>query len=219
MVRIFAMNITGHDFEDCRWNAYLSEVRRLEAAKRKQTKNRQSFLAAEVLLNRALECLDVGVQLPAVYERNVHGKPYLKPDYGIYVNWSHSGDYVLCATADQEVGVDIQETSKMPLESMVRKVLTPEESAFYESCGVEQQKNCFYQYWTLKESFLKALGTGFYTSLAQFYIELKEEPPRVVQNINEKNYACRLLELKEDGYIAAVCSESALDEVTVEYIL
>lgn len=219
MVRVFAMNITGHDFEHPRWNPYLSGMRRSEAARRKQLKNRQSCLAAEVLLNRALELLDAGVQLPAVYERNPHGKPYLKPDCGIYVNWSHSGDYVLCAVADKEIGVDVQETMKIPPESVVRKVLTQEEKAFYESRRSEEQKDCFYQYWTLKESFLKALGTGFYTSLEQFCIDLKEDPPKIVQNVNGRNYACRLLELKEAGYIAAVCSESTLDGVNVEYII
>lgn len=218
MIRVFAMNIKGHDFEAPKWDAYLSEARRAEAEKRKQPKNRQSCLAAEVLLNLALKLLDKDISIPAVYERNSHGKPYLSPDCGIYVNWSHSGDYVLCAVADREVGVDIQETLRIPSDSLVRKVLTQEEKIFYESCREEEQKECFYQYWVLKESFLKALGTGFYTSLEKFQMDLTEHPPRIVQNINEKHYACRLLELEEEGYIVGICSEGALDEITVEYI-
>ena len=80
---------------------------------------------AELLLNRSLEqCTDV--QTPVRYHRNEHGKPYLTDKPEIYVNWSHSGDYVICAVADREVGIDLQKMDREPKENLIRKVLTKE---------------------------------------------------------------------------------------------
>ena len=110
---------------------------------------------AELLLNRSLEqCTDV--QTPARYHRNEHGKPYLTETPEIYVNWSHSRDYVICAISDQEVGIDLQKMDREPKENLIRKALTEEEQEFYRSVPKPERQKLFYQYWSVKESFLKA---------------------------------------------------------------
>ena len=163
---------------------------------------------AELLLNRSLEqCTDV--QTPVRYHRNEHGKPYLTDKPEIYVNWSHSGDYVICAVADREVGIDLQKMDREPKENLIRKVLTKEEQEFYGSVLESERKRLFYQYWSVKESFLKAIGTGFYTSLKTFQVDMEEGQPRISHHINRKNYSCRLLTFREPDYVAAVCEENA----------
>ena len=163
---------------------------------------------AELLLNRSLEqCTDV--QTPVRYHRNEHGKPYLTETPEIYVNWSHSGDYVICAVADREVGIDLQKMDREPKENLIRKVLTKEEQEFYGSVSESERKRLFYQYWSVKESFLKAIGTGFYTSLKTFQVDMEEGQPRISHHINRKNYSCRLLTFREPDYVAAVCVENA----------
>ena len=163
---------------------------------------------AELLLNRSLEqCTDV--QTPARYHRNEHGKPYLTETPEIYVNWSHSMDYVICAISDQEVGIDLQKMDREPKENLIRKALTEEEQEFYRSVPKPERQKLFYQYWSVKESFLKALGTGFYTSLHTFQVDMEEGQPRISHHINRKNYSCRLLTFREPDYVAAVCVENA----------
>lgn len=163
---------------------------------------------AELLLNRSLEqCTDV--QTPARYHRNEHGKPYLTETSEIYVNWSHSRDYVICVISDQEVGIDLQKMDREPKENLIRKALTEEEQEFYRSVPKPERQKLFYQYWSVKESFLKALGTGFYTSLHTFQVDMEEEQPRISHHINRKNYSCRLLTFREPDYVAAVCVENA----------
>ena len=163
---------------------------------------------AELLLNRSLEqCTDV--QTPARYHRNEHGKPYLTETPEIYVNWYNSRDYVICAFSDQEVGIDLQKMDREPKENLIRKALTEEEQEFYRSVPKPERQKLFYQYWSVKESFLKALGTGFYTSLHTFQVDMEEEQPRISHHINRKNYSCRLLTFREPDYVAAVCEENA----------
>ena len=214
MIRVFTMKAAGKDFLAASWSPYLTEERKKLADRKKGERERQLFLGAEVLLNLSLQRAGIDIPLPAKYERNEHGKPYLTDCDGIYVNWSHSGDYVICAVADREVGIDLQYAGKEPKESLVRKLLQPEEQHFYEHTPVAERQRLFYEYWAVKESFLKALGTGFVTPLNRFYVEFQEPVsagerriPHVVQKVNDRQYRCQLLPIKDEAYTAAVCIE------------
>ena len=173
-----------------------------------QIQNGDQHGTAELLLNRSLErCTDV--QTPARYHRNEHGKPYLTDAPETYVNWSHSGAYVICAISDREVGIDLQKMDREPGKNLIRKALTLQEQKAYEQIEPEKQKKRFYEYWSAKESFLKALGTGFYTSLARFQVNFEEGNPVIEQQIHAKKYACQLLDFRESEYVAAVCVENS----------
>ena len=218
MIRVFTMKAVGKDFLAASWSPYLTEERKKLADRKKGERERQLFLGAEVLLNLSLQQVDARIPIPAKYKRNEHGKPYLEDRQGIYVNWSHSGDYVICAVADREVGIDLQYAGKEPKESLVRKLLQPEELHFYEHTPVAERQRLFYEYWAVKESFLKALGTGFAAPLDRFYVEFARmsgaddvleksaiKNPRIMQNINKNQYRCQLLPIKDEAYTAAVC--------------
>lgn len=219
MIRIFAMKAAGKNFTEVQWSRYLSEERRAAAEKRKNEKDRQLFLAAEVLLNLSLERMGADIALPAAYGHNLYGKPYLLSENGIKVNWSHSGEYVLCAAADCEVGIDLQYAEKEPKEELVRRVLQPPERIFYENAPKEERIRLFYQYWTIKESFLKAVGTGFHTSLDDFYICMEKESPRIIQKVDDRHYGCRILDFADRAYEAAVCweDECSPESLHIEY--
>ncbi len=166
---------------------------------------------AERLLNRSLEQC-ARLQTPVRYYRNAHGKPYLTDTPELYVNWSHSGDYVICAVTDREVGIDLQKMDREPGERLFRKALTDTERKDCDRMAPEERKRRFYEYWSVKESFLKALGTGFYTSLARFEVTFPDDIPVIAQKVNSREYACRLLPFREPGYAAAVCVEGGTIE-------
>lgn len=160
-----------------------------------------------------------GGQQPVTYHCNVHGKPYLDaPNDCIFINWSHSGEYVICAAADQEIGIDLQHMKMEPKASLVRRTLGSEELAYYENVLEEEQKKLFYQYWAVKESFLKALGTGFSAGLKGFRVQMEQGQPKIVQNMNKKEYVCRLLEFADADYAAAVCCEQEPGDIVIEYL-
>jgi phosphopantetheine--protein transferase-like protein len=186
---------------------------------RKISEKKMQHMEAEQLLIDAGHYL--GWPEPIKYEKKAAGKPYLlPPNEQIYMNWSHSGAYVLLAIADREIGVDLQTNGKVPTNSLVRRVLQPEEQAYYESQKPERKQQLFYEYWALKESFLKTLGTGFHTSLADFQIQMGINGPRISQNVDNRSYSCRLLDFPEEGYTAAVCWEGnvELENIEIEYL-
>lgn len=217
MIRVFAKKVSGLDFSGGKWDRYLSPERRRLAQRYKNSRERQLFLGAEVLLNQSLETVQGNISIPAAYTRNSYGKPCLEED-GIYVNWSHSREYVLCAVAAQEVGVDLQYNQVSPKENLVRRVLRVPEMKIYQSLDEDGRKKCFYEFWTVKESFLKALGTGFCTPLERFCVHREDGGLRIIQDINEKVYSCMLLDFLDKDYTAAVCCEGNLGRVRIEYL-
>lgn len=217
MTRLFAMRAAGADFSAPEWRGYLSEKRLTEAEKMHSEKARRLFLGAEALLNRSLEKLGIGT-IPAAYEKNAHGKPYLTDCPNIYVNWSHSGEYVLLGISDVEIGVDLQYNRKEPKESLIRRTLNPQELAYFQNVSETEQRACFYEFWTLKESFLKALGTGFATPLEDFTIQMGDDgQPKILQRVNTKPYGCALVDFPDRDYTAAYCREGPAEHIEIEY--
>lgn len=215
------MNVEGQDFREKKWDRYLSEERK-KAAERLRHGAEQLSLGAEVLLNRSLRAWGVQLSLPAAYTRNRYGKPYLTDMPELYVNWSHSGTWVICVLSDREAGIDLQETRKEPKESLIRRVLQPKEQDYYAQVPEADRHRLFYEYWTVKESYLKALGTGFQTSLDTFFVGMEGPCPTVFAEGRTAGYTCRLLEPAGRNYAAAVCIEGVHPELpvhpSVEYL-
>lgn len=219
ILRVFAMRVSGLELSYGRWGAYLSRERWEKSIERAGEQERRLYLGAEILLNRSLEICQENITLPASYARNQHGKPYLlPPNEQRYVNWSHSGDYVICAAADQEVGVDLQYMRPGVKESLMKRALQREELEIYKQTPPAEREKLFYQYWVIKESYLKAVGTGFHTSLSRFYVDMEGQYPQIRPREEEAQYDCRLLDFKEAGYLAAVCCAGRIAEVKIEYL-
>nr|XP_040040829.1 L-aminoadipate-semialdehyde dehydrogenase-phosphopantetheinyl transferase isoform X2 [Gasterosteus aculeatus aculeatus] len=99
-------------------------------------------------------------------------------------NLSHQGEYaVLAAEQGMQVGVDIMKIT-MPGSSSVPeffRIMTRQFTAYewsvIQSSGLEhQQLAAFYRHWALKESFIKAIGTGLGFNLQRVEFHLPPEP-------------------------------------------
>ncbi len=89
------------------------------------------------------------------------GKPCLvDAAHPLDFNLSHSGDWLACAvTAGAPVGVDIEACKpKRDVMTLARRFFREEEVASLESCDSAAQREQFYDFWTLKESAVKARG-------------------------------------------------------------
>lgn len=99
-------------------------------------------------------------------ERTPQGKPYLKDRPDFHFNLTHSGRWVAVAWGARPVGLDVEvfranaETGKL-----ARRFFCPDEQA----C-LNEHPDRFFKLWTMKESYLKYLGTGLTRALNSFSV-------------------------------------------------
>jgi 4'-phosphopantetheinyl transferase len=142
------------------------------------------------------------VDLDILY--NKFGKPYLNLMDGFSYNLSHSGDWVVIAYGSSEVGVDIEKMQEGK-EELADKLFTQEEKSFIYSVEGKERSKRFTLIWTLKESYIKYLGTGLSTSLNSFSVNAIEGV------VTKQNGVCqRELRLKsylfDIDYYLSICS-------------
>ncbi|MDR2129907.1 MAG: 4'-phosphopantetheinyl transferase superfamily protein [Odoribacteraceae bacterium] len=98
------------------------------------------------------------------------GKPYLTGIEGLYFNISHSGDLVVAAFSEREVGIDIERHGRGRME-IASRFFHAGEVATLLAASEEERARLFIDYWAIKESFLKYLGTGLTRPLSAFRVE------------------------------------------------
>ena len=130
----------------------------------------------EYTVSRLLSSLSSPLELRMDYGEK--GKPYLK-DYPFYFNLSHSGEYVICAVSDREVGADIQRCSMEKgerLERIARRFFSPEETAALVRCREQAERAAlFYRLWTRKEAYGKLTGSGIGAALNKNFLPPESE--------------------------------------------
>lgn len=105
--------------------------------------------------------------------RQEKGKPYLEGVSDLFFNISHSGDYLVCAFSDRVVGIDIEKRQKARME-VASRFFHPLEIEQLKSVSVERKDRLFYDFWSVKESFLKYTGTGLTRPLNSFQVTFEE---------------------------------------------
>ena len=99
------------------------------------------------------------------------GKPYITGIEGLHFNISHSGDHVVAAFCDREVGIDIERHGRGGM-AIAARFFHASEVAALLSVDEASRALLFADYWAIKESFLKYLGTGLRRPLSTFRVEL-----------------------------------------------
>lgn len=172
-------------------------------------------LGAELLLRKALR--DRGIdneKLEFAYTN--YGKPYLPEHFFIHYNISHSGNYVICAISDEEVGCDIELIKDINLD-IAKMFFTKNENEKIQALRTEKEKcDLFYRYWVLKESFIKLIGKGLNKPLNEFEIVIKGK--KIYPLDKKEIQKCYFDEITIDGYKCSICrfSNTKLDIKNVD---
>lgn len=98
--------------------------------------------------------------------RNEHGKPLIKSLSGedAYISISHTRDMWVCATANFDIGIDI-ELLRNGRKNVAERYFHPDEKEILNSCISDEQYNrTFFELWTAKEAFSKLIGSGINTN-------------------------------------------------------
>jgi 4'-phosphopantetheinyl transferase len=98
------------------------------------------------------------------FEYGPHGKPLLAPpgSNGLCFNASHSQGLGLCAVAQQrEIGVDLEHMHPVAdAEQIAERFFSAQENAALRALPANQRQEAFFNCWTRKEAFIKAVGDG-----------------------------------------------------------
>ena len=184
------------------------------------SKDKRLSLAAETLLKRALEQNGISeFELQA----DEYGKPFLVGHPSVQFNLSHSEERVMCVISGLEVGCDVEKVKATDYK-IANRFFTESECAWLAGEQIdlngegnnyeEQKRSRFFRLWTLKESFMKAVGLGMRLSLKDFSFHVEQDQVCIKQGVNQEQYYFKEYD-KNDGYKYAVCSlQPEIEDIT-----
>ena len=144
------------------------------------------------------------------------GKPHLAEAVGgcgLQFNLAHSHELALYAfTRDREIGVDLEYVRPMPdAEEIAARFFSTRENAVFRVLPKSQKLEAFYNCWTRKEAYLKAIGDGLARPLDQFDVSLAPGDPAMLLHVEGDPLETARWSLQAltpaVGYVAAVAVE------------
>ncbi|MGA4721900.1 4'-phosphopantetheinyl transferase family protein [Fictibacillus nanhaiensis] len=164
-------------------------------------------LLADILV-RTVICNKFGMKIHDIkFDLNKYGKPCLQNVKEFSFNLSHSGEWVVCATHHSDIGIDVEMIQPIDL-NIASQFFTKEEYNDLISKKDHQRLEYFYDLWTLKESYIKAIGNGLHIPLDSFTIRKNFSNNFILQNTNsEHSWYFKQYEL-DLRYKLSVCSMS-----------
>jgi 4'-phosphopantetheinyl transferase len=183
---------------------YLPEAGRLRVKDRQNRTSKLQTVAGELLARYS-----VGQYLGKP-EQEINllfgekGKPHIGNLEDVHFNISHSGHYIVCAVAPEEIGIDVERIRKVNLRIAERYFSSAEICDLMEYDETVRM-HYFITLWTIKESYLKAIGRGLTQHLNSFTIIKKGESYLLTGNEEAEGFGIETLQLNHE-YMMAVCS-------------
>ncbi len=166
----------------------LSLDERERAARFRFAADRQRFVSGRGLL-RLLAGAYLGcAPAAAPIGYGAFGKPYLAMRSGpeaIAFNLSHAGALVVFAfRRGHALGVDIEQLDcRLDVSQIAHQYFTAQETADIMARSTQERYLRFFEFWTLKEAVVKALGKGLTLPLREFDVSAIGEAPYQAQSL------------------------------------
>jgi len=145
-------------------------------------KHRHQFLVSHALVRVTLSRY---APVPAQdwrFSTNAYGRPEVLAREGLpplRFNLSHTDGMAVCAVAlGVDVGADVEHSARPgQTVELAESFFAPPEVRALRALPAERQRERFFDYWTLKESYIKARGAGLSLPLDQFAFHLEPGRP------------------------------------------
>lgn len=148
------------------------------------------------------------------FSYNEYGKPSVRELPDFHYNLSHSGEWVVCATDNESIGIDIEQIKPIDLET-AKNFFSKDEYQYIYNKPSHERLSVFYEYWTLKESFIKAVGKGLTIPLDSFSI-VKKDKEYYLQESSLSQYSFYLYNI-DQSYKLAVCTSKEVIKPEIIY--
>ncbi len=170
--------------------AVLTDEERDRARRFVFDRDRDRFIGARACL-RQLLAARLGTppdSVELVY--GAHGKPALAPGYadtGLRFNVSHCDDLTLYAfSCGREIGIDVEAVRPIgDADDIAARFFSQRENRAYRALEPSDRPLGFFQCWTRKEAFIKALGDGLSYPLDRFDVSLTPGEPAQILRVED----------------------------------
>lgn len=175
--------------------------------------HRQLFIASRGILREILSRYSDLAPDQIQFNYGSRGKPEIAESCGsakLKFNLSHSGKVALYAiTLDREIGIDIEKIHPIAdAEQIAKRFFSAKECAWLSEHSPSEKPAAFFDLWTCKEAYLKAIGEGLAFGLDQFEILFSPSKPPKIFSIQGNYQAAKPWFLQQLnpvlGYVGAV---------------
>ncbi|MCM1115139.1 MAG: 4'-phosphopantetheinyl transferase superfamily protein [Clostridium sp.] len=170
----------------------ISEQRKEKINKLRFPADKRLCLGATLLLDYALKKHNLN-EADMQYSFNKYGKPYFSDKKDLHFSISHAGHYALCAVSDKEIGCDIEQIGRVSL-NIAKRFFSDDEYSKVQEADEKDKSIILTKLWTLKESYIKAMGKGLSEPLNSFSVTN-------IDNFHTASFDSL------NGYIISVCSK------------
>jgi 4'-phosphopantetheinyl transferase len=207
MLEVFAVNLENYleDLELTEMLPLVSKEKQNQAQRFLKKEDAYRAVIGELLI-RKMACEKLKVKNSKLeFEKNQYGKPFLKEYPNFYFNISHSGNWIVSAVDDRSVGIDVEKIAPIDLK-IAKRYFSKEEYRDLMAKKEENRLSYFYDLWTLKESYIKAVGKGLSLALDSFTVKkLSNRRINLKVEAGLQEYFLRMYDIDE-GYKLAVCA-------------
>ena len=178
--------------------------------------DRVSFIICRGIVRSVLSRYEGGAPQDLCFEYTDLGKPMIRVGPGVSglgFSVSHSKDWVLIAVGRyRKIGIDVEEIRLEPdILSIAKRFYAADEFALIQAAPEGMKASLFYEIWTRKEGYVKALGKGLYMPLDSFSVPV-DPHVRVRLNQDEDPWLFSAIGV-ETGYAAALATCPPPDEI------
>ena len=209
MIELHAVKLPKH-IEKTKFNnliLHVPEERQVTIKRFIKIQDSLRTLTGEILTRCAIRERTKLANKEVVFAINKYGKPYVKNVENLQFNVSHSGEWVVCAVDTEPIGIDIEIIKSINLK-VAKRFFSQEEYRDFVSKDENGKTSYFYDLWTLKESYIKAVGRGLSIPLNTITIQLGRSGINIKNPPVEGDFYFKQYWI-DDLYKLSVCSTSA----------
>lgn len=216
---VWSVSKKGHEDRVHNYWDILDDLERERAMKFRFLKDRLCFIIARGSLRSLLASYTHTPPEEIEFLYGFNGKPYIDHPSNIQFNVSHSGDTIVLGFVQKyDIGVDVEYTKRsIEVEKIARLFFSKEEVTSLLSLDCDYHTQAFYNCWTRKEAFIKALGSGLAFPLDQFVVSLDSTKTATLIDTKwdkkeKEKWVLKSIEPQED-YIGAVSIKGTVNTI------
>ena len=163
------------------YHQYLSDEESKQQKRFHFEKHKHQYLITRALVRSVLSLYDDNISPEAwEFKSNAYGKPYISNTNSclpLCFNLSHTENFIVLAVSlSCDVGIDVEYLPRHgAMEEIAESFFSKAEVIELKKLPKEQQKQRFYDLWTLKEAYIKACGMGLSIPLNHFSYDFTKE--------------------------------------------